>query len=240
MLAFPLAALAACGDHLTDPDDLLESEEAEAVLRSAGSLPLLPAFLDAADGPDATGAPLPERERTSLVRARERWDAGAAVSDSRGAARRRLAIGYALPVLLEVVPPEEWGESREQIDAWVTTARSMLEHLTIPEVENRLKAAEAHLARSDEALSGRSRLHYLLLAGSELVETTPRSVARTLSRQARSALQRATSTPGPTLPEATLRRAERLSDWSIRAVEEGNYLRAIQRAYYALQLLESP
>lgn len=239
MLAFPLAALAACGDDLTDPDDLLESEEAETVLRSAGSLPLLPTFLDAADRPDATGALLLERERTTLVRARELWDAGAAVSDSRGAARRRLAIGYALPVLLEAVPPEEWEASRDRIDAWVTTARSMLDHLTIPEVDARLTAAEAHMVRYDAARSERSRLYYLLLAGSELVETTPRYVARTLSRQAQTTLQRATSAPGATLPEATVRRAERLSDWSIRAMEEGNYLRAIQRAYYALQLLEA-
>lgn len=231
MLAFPLVALGACGDDITDPDGLIESAEAEAVMRSAEALPLLPQFLDLGEGA-AVG------QRAMLQRARELWDAGTAADDPRAAARRRLAVSYALPSLLEVVPDEDWAESRERVDDWMVTASAMLRHLSIPEVEARIRAASEQLKRSDAATSDRSRAYYLLLAGSELVETTPRFVARAMVRDARTAVQAAASETAEPLPAATLRRAERMKDWSATAVEEGEYLLAIQRAYYAIQLVE--
>lgn len=231
MLAMSLVALGACDDDITNPDGLIESAEAEAVMRSAEALPLLPEFLEV--GEDAGSG-----ERATLLRARELWNAGAASGDARAAARRRRAVGYALPVLLDVVPDEEWAESRERLNDWLVTASAMLRHLSIPEVEARIKAANQHLNRSELARSDRSRIYYLLLAGSELVETTPRFVARTLVRDARVAVQTASgATPAP-VAASTLRRAERMRDWSATALEEGEYLLAIQRAYYAIQLVE--
>lgn len=231
MLALPLVALGACGDDITNPDGLMASAEAEAVMRSAEALPLLPQFLDL--GNDA-----PARQLATLHRARELWDAGTAADDPRAAARRRLAVGYALPVLLEVVPAEDWMETRERVDDWMITASAMLRHLSIPEVEVPMRAAALQLERSDAARSERSRAYYLLLAGSELVETTPRFVARTLVRDARAAVRAAASENAAPVADATLRRAERMKDWSATAVEEGEYLLAIQRAYYAIQLVE--
>lgn len=231
MLALPLAALGACGDAITDPEGLIESAEAEAVMRSADALPLLPDLLDMAGdaGP---------RQRAMLQRARELWDAGTAGDDQRAAARRRLAVGYALPVLLEAVPGEEWTASRERIDAWLVTVSSMMQHLSLPPVEARIEAARHQLSRSDDAVSERSRAYHLLLASSELVETTPRYVARTMVRDAERAVDRASEATADPLPATTLRRAERMKDWSAAAVEEGEYLLAIQRAYYAIQLVE--
>ncbi len=231
MLALPLAALGACGDAVTDPDGLIESAEAEAVMRSAEALPLLPEMLD-------FGADVGPRQRAMLQRARELWDAGTAGDDQRAAARRRLAVGYALPVLLEAVPAEQWSASRERTDAWLVTVSSMMQHLSLSPVEARIEAARHHLSRADAAVSERSRVYHLLLASSELVETTPRYVARSLARDAERAVRRASEDTADPLPATTLRRAERLKDWSAAAVEEGEYLLAIQRAYYAIQLVE--
>jgi hypothetical protein len=231
MLVLPLAALGACGDAITDPDGLLESAEAEAIVRSAEALPLLPELLDMV--PDAG-----PRQRATLQRARELWDAGTAGENQRAAARRRLAVGYALPLLLAAVPPEEWTASRERIDEWLDTVSSMMQHLSLPLVEARIEAARHQLSRADAAVSDRSRAYHLLLASSELVETTPRYVARTMALDAERAVHRASEATADPLPAATLRRAERLKDWSAAAVEEGEYLLAIQRAYYAIQLVE--
>ena len=228
-------ALAACGDDVTSPDGLIDSAEAEAVLRSADALPLLPSYLESADS-------VGERARLTLVRARELWDAGTAVDDARGAAWRRRAIGYALPMLVETVPSNGWGEARESLANWIATATEMLSQLSMPDVEARIEAAMRELVRADRATTDRTRAYHLLLAGSELVETTPRFVARSMARDADAAVRRARGkSEGAAragFPEATLERAERLKDWSARAVETGDYLLAIQRAYYAIQLVE--
>ena len=222
-------ALSACGDEVTDPDGLIQSAEAEAVNRSARALPSLTALMDGIDPPE-------DRSRATLFRARELWDAGTAVDDPRGAARRRLAVGYALPVLMESLPEPVWVDARDRVDDWVATANSMLQHLSIPRVQTRLDAAARHLERSDAAYSDRSRVYHLLLASSELVETTPRYVARTMAAEAQAAVI-AAGERNPRLPDRVLERAERLKDWAVLAVEEGEYLLAIQRAYYAMQLV---
>lgn len=223
------AALSACGDEVTDPDGLIQSAEAEAVTRSARALPSLAGLVDGL-------APEDDRSRATLFRARELWDAGSAVDDPRGAARRRLAVGYALPVLMEMIPEPEWVDARDRLDDWIATANSMLQHLSVPRVETRLDAAVRHLERSDAAYSERNRVYHLLLASSELVETTPGYVARTMAADARAAVQSARERE-PRPEERVLDRAERLKDWAVLAVEEGEYLLAIQRAYYAIQLV---
>lgn len=236
MLGSALAVLSACEDHVTDLDGLMDSAEAEAVLRSADELPLLPHFIDAAD--DASG------HSTALVRAREMWDAGtgagSAVGDPHGATRRRAAVRYAVPVLVESVPAQEWGAARERIEEWMSTASAMLRHLSIPEVESRLESAARELRQSDAAVTERARVYHLLLAGSDLVETTPRFVARSMTREAAGAVERASGRTEPPVSSGTLERARRLKDWAVRAIDEGDDLLALQRAYYAIQLLEAP
>ena len=222
-------ALSACGDEVTDPDGLIQSAEAEAVTRSAQALPSLAGLMDGLEPED-------DRNRATLFRARELWDAGTAVDDPRGSARRRLAVGYALPVLMEMIAEPEWVDARDRLDDWVATASSMLQHLSIPSVENHLDAAVRHLERSDAAYSERSRVYHLLLASSELVETTPGYVARIMTAEAQTAVQAARERE-PRPKERVLDRAERLKDWAVLAVEEGEYLLAIQRAYYATQLV---
>lgn len=236
-LAMSLPAASACEDEVTDPDAFLESAEAEAVMRSAEALPLLPEFLDRAS-PDEAG------DRAMLVRARELWAAGSMPGDPRSEARRRLAVAYALPIVAPSVTVEERAAARERADDWVATAGSMVQHLSMPLLERRLDTARRYLQSSDRGRTEEDRIRYLLLATSTLVETTPRFVARTLAADADAAVvaaerRNADGTDGH-VDTRTLERAARLKDWAGRAVEEGDYLLAIQRAYYAIQLAEGP
>lgn len=233
LLILALAGLAGCDDDVTDPDAFLESAEAEAVMESARQLPTLPDLL-------AEASPGNVRERAILLRAQELW-AGGALTDGRADSRRRLAVGYALPVLVGSVPEEEWSAARDGLEEWMVTVERMLRQIALPEVQERIVAAERYLARSDaSAGEDRRRRYYLLLAMSELVETTPRFVAVTLVEEASRAVSRRgqpdQDAAGPT--ERTMERAERLKDWAEQAVVEGEYLLAIQRAYYAIQLVE--
>lgn len=231
-----LAALAllagACGDEVTDPDALTDSAEAEAVLRSAAALPALPRLIDLAGDP-------PERSgRLALYRAQELWAAGLATDDDRGRARRRLAARYAVPSLFAALEPADWEDAEAGLLDWIATAESLLQHIALPRVETRLAAARAHLGRAAAATDERARATALLLAGAELVETTPRFLARSLAAEADAAVRDARARAAdPEDPD--LLRATRLKDWAARAVAEDDHLVAIQRAYYALQLVET-
>lgn len=220
--------LTACGDDLTGTDDLLDSAEAEAVLRSAAALPALPSVITrAGDPPTAAG-------RASLFRAQELWAAGTATADSRGRADRRLAVRYAAPTLAASLDSPAWDDVQAGMEDWIHTAESMLQHLRIGGVDAHLASARGYIGQADDARQPTDRARLLLLAGSELVETTPRFVARRLATEAEAAVAVDTGTVG----QADLERARRLADWAARAVEEGEYLLAAQRAYYAIQLVE--
>ncbi len=229
------AAVYGCGDDVTDPDAFLESAEAEAVMLSAEELPLLPDLM-------ASAEPATSREEAVLLRARELWAAGN-VDDERSDARRRLAIRYALPVLTDALSEEEWGAVQEGLEEWLLTVESLINRLALPAVEDRVAAARRYLTWAGGPVSDEQRRRYYLLLGmSELVETTPRFVARRLTREARDAVERAVASADAGdragVSDRTLARAVRLNGWADRAVVEGEYLLAIQRAYYAIQLVE--
>lgn len=228
-----LAALAAaCGDDVTDPQALLDSAEAEAVLRSAAALPALPAVIErAGDPPDA-------RDRVALYRAQELWAAGTAGADRPGRARRQLAVRYATPGLAARLDAADWDDVERGLLEWITTAESMLQHVELPGVTERLQSARSLLAVAASAAGAEARARALLLAGSALVETTPRFVARSLTAEAEAAVARAiAAADDPDDPR--LQRAARLKDWAVVAVDDGDYLLAVQRAYYAVQLAEA-
>lgn len=235
ILTLALLGLYGCGDEVTDPDALLESAEAEAIIQSAMALPLLPTLTERV-------TPASARDEAVLIRARELWAAGAAPGPRADALRRR-AVEYALPVLEASIPPEEWAGVRSDAEDWMDTAEGMLRHLSLPPVEERIQTARSYLTLSDGSVD-RRRTHYLLLALAELTATTPRFVARTMVRDAAAALSRAATpsggTPGPANDphDRALQRAVRLKEWAEQAVNEGDYLLAIQRAYYATQLVE--
>jgi hypothetical protein len=227
-----LVAVAACGDEVTDPQAVLDSAEAEAVLRSAAALPALPAVIARAGDPPRAAA------RLALYRAQELWDAGTAADDDRAAARRRLAVRYAAPALAERLGPGDWDDIEAGLLDWITTAESMLQHIDLPRVSVRLGSARRHVAAAAATRDPVARARSLLLAGSDLVETTPRFVARSLTADAEAALAEVDGA-GAEPEDARLQRALRLKDWAVQAIDQGDYLLAVQRAYYAIQLVEA-
>ncbi|HUE76338.1 MAG TPA: hypothetical protein VMM83_00225 [Longimicrobiales bacterium] len=233
-LAFAALAafIAACGDDVTDPQALLDSAEAEAVLRSAAALPALPAVIERA------GDPTDSRDRLALYRAQELWATGTAADDRTARARRRLAVRYAAPGLTARLGVADWDEVDSGLRQWITTAESMLRHVELPDVRDRLREAQSLLNRAATASDPGARARALLLAGAELVETTPRFVARSLTADAEAAVARAMAAADDA-EDPRLQRALRLKDWAVRAVEDGDYLLAVQRAYYAVQLAEA-
>jgi hypothetical protein len=227
-----IVSMAGCGDDPIQPDALARFAEADAVMRSATALPSLSEL--AAGVSSASPA-----QRATLTRAQELWSAGSRPEQPRGLAQRRVASGYAAPVLTDLVGAEEWPGIRARVDDWLGTAEQMTSHLVLPSVEERLRAARRHLGRGDDATSPDLRVYYLLLSMAELVETTPGFVARGMVDEAGRAVGRAEAALDGARRDGMLERARRLADWSARAIDEGDYLRAIQRAYYAIQLVES-
>jgi hypothetical protein len=224
-----VALLTACGDDPIRPDELFEFVEADAVTRSAAALPSL--------GEIALATPTTQpSHRAALVLAQQFWTAGAAADPVTGRATRRRAVAYATPVLAELVADDEWPIIRERAEDWMRIAETMLRHLILPDVERRIASARHHLERAESATSAEAQVYNLLLALSDLVETTPRFVARGLVGDAAAAVQRAEAR-GNTSP-AQMERARRLADWAARAAAEEDDVRAIQRAYYAIQLVE--
>ncbi len=226
--------LAGCGDDPVQPDALFEFVEAEAVVRSAAALPTLSEIVLDAPVTDPI-------QRATLDLAHQLWVAGSARAHIAGPAQRRSAVTQAGPLLAELVTDEEWAVLRVRTDEWTAIAEGMLRHLSIPAVEYRLASARRHLARSDDATSREDRVYHVLLAMSDLVETTPRFVARALVDRATRLVAAADGAAREDLDEtasAALERARRLADWAARAMEDGDDVRAIQRAYYAIQLVE--
>lgn len=233
-LAVLVAGLTACGDDPFDPNARFDHTEAEAVMRSAAALPSLPAIVASATITDPGQGAI-------LVRAQELWLAGAVAVDARGPAQRRIAAGYAAPILAAAVPSDEWGRVRADVDQWLVTASRMVQQLPMPIVEARIDDALNNLARADGAAAPETRAYHLLLASSDLLETTPRFVARTLARDAAIAVRRAEARAARAADDRrdrSLERARRLADWAAEALADEDHVRAIQRAYYALQLME--
>ncbi len=230
-----LAALAmlfaACGDDPTRPDILAELLEAEAIDRSAAALPGMAELLNT-----ASAAGLENRAR--MIQIRELWTRGTNSLDGHGADHRRGAAALAVPLLAAGVPEEDWRVVRSRLEDWLSTADRMLLHLELPTVRERLADARRQLDRADAATSNEERVYHTVLAVSELVETTPRYVARTLVADAKSAVARAESAAEAGLHLRLLTRARRLADRAGRAMDEEDHMRAIQRAYYAIQLVE--
>ena len=233
-----LALLCAC-DDATDPAGLAESVEAEAVRRSAAGLPSLPALI-------AEARPAGEPERAVLYDAGQLWVVGSAEDSPVGRSRRQAAARRAAPILAAALPTERWDAVEAALQNWLAVADRMLQHLRLPELDRRVRAGHHHLDRAHRAAPA-DRPRHLLLAAAELVDTTPRMVARRMLARAEAAL--ATARPmGPATDRAgergaaqgdrDLQRARRLKDWAAQAVEGEDYLLAIQRAYYAAQLVE--
>lgn len=242
-VALLLPLTGACDDAVTEPDGFVLAEEAEAVLRSAAELPTLPDIIQRTAPVDGAR----DRSRMVLDRAQELWMAAAADGNPVMAARRRRsAIAMASPYLAERTDRQDLDGIQQELRGWVNLASGMLRHLDLPEVETALDDAVQYLARADVAAARgdhATAVWFTLTAESRLLDTTPRVVARRLADQVAAMLrterERSPDHDGAAVPDdETMLRAERLVAGARQALDEEDYLRAIQRAYYARQLLE--
>lgn len=215
---------AACSDAPTDPlAQLMTGETAEA----AGLPVVLPGLTELAvqAGVEETVAPQlvewqsswDDPARGAVTRANVVHDVAPVIADALGAGGVSLALSTLHRVeqdlaLLEDVPAD--------VAFDVASVRSLVR-------ESRLALDEG---RTDFALTAG------LLAADRMRELGPRAVARTLVARADRALM---ATVGvETVDALSLSRGERMLDGARAALAEGHDERAVQRAFYAVQLLE--
>lgn len=220
-----LATLAACQDAPTDPMVGLVAEEAGGALAMGARLP----------DPTRWATPEFDGEAARAVEAwRRSWDLPLAE------ARRVRAAVY--PVLIlgmkEVAPREVLTDEVAALGGAVLRAVALDVAVLPPHVAAGLVEASAQhsvataaLARGDiEAL-----LSALIRGGDAFREVGPEAVARDLVSQVEAAFGRLL--PDDPYLQKDLERLRRLIQGGRQAVDEGNWVLAIRRAYYAKGLL---
>lgn len=254
-----LAALVAagCADAPTEPGALLVAKETRAALQVSESLPTLPGLMAraqagaaAAAGSEAPGTPA--AEDVALERAFGLWldaqalDARASepAGDDGLAAD---AYAAAAPVLAARLGAAGLRAAQEDARGWVSLARPLVSAWERPGLRAALEEGEALLAGSEEHLAAGdsvAAVRALLHAADRLHETTPWAVSGVLLGESEAELRRLGAgaiDPSPPPSDAVavrLARVQRLLHGARAAREEGDYPLAIQRAYYARQLLD--
>jgi hypothetical protein len=217
-------ALSACHDASGDPVAAIVAEETAPAVSFDAALPALPVL--------ASTTGLEEELRGPLADWTESWEG---LGDR---AARDAALEEAVPVLAEVLG--QGGVSatlRPVLDA----ARALNEVDEVPpglapaidEVRLTVRASEAALrtGRLDHALRDG------LMAADRLREIGPESVARVLVARAEDLLARAVE-PDGRADRIDQDRAEGLLTRARRALDDGEFTLALQRAYYAVRILE--
>ncbi|HEX7119438.1 MAG TPA: hypothetical protein VF212_11655 [Longimicrobiales bacterium] len=238
-LAATLAA--ACADAPTEPMALVVAAETEAALQVSRSLPTLPRLVQRLT---ASGALEPDAAE-ALASARSLWlDAEAAADPETARALRRDAITRAAPAVARALGPAGLAEVEAGLRRWVELAGAAVGGAELPGVAaalaaGRVRLGAAEAARRDGRLERAAAL--LLEAADRLRETTPRAVAQRLIHRAEEALaaERRRARPEAAADDVARRRAERLLHGAREALDAGDPVRAIRRAYYARQLLGS-
>jgi hypothetical protein len=224
------ALLAACQDSSTDPLALILSDDTWSALAADGHLPSVEALV--------TQSGLQGTVTESAARWSSSWelplDAGREV---RRAAYEQVSAPLADALSAEAVAEHvaALGEVLAAADALTFGQASSGLAISFEAATLRHREAVAALAdgRRGEALSQ-------TLQGSDLLrEVGPEGVARMLLARAEGELARVSAQGAPASDEATTRveRGERLIRGARQALDEGDYLRAIQRAFYACQVL---
>ncbi|HEX6937870.1 MAG TPA: hypothetical protein VF158_00550 [Longimicrobiales bacterium] len=237
LLAAALAA--ACTDAPTEPLALVVAAETEAALRVAEALPTLPQVVDRL----VAAGRLDPADAATLAAARSLWVEADGVADAASARLlRRRAYAQAAPAVARALGPAGLAEAETGLRRWIELAGAAASGAELPGIAAALADGRALLAAAQSARQrGRSDREAALLleAADRLRETTPGAVARRLILQAEEALEarRGAAAPGAMERDAAWRRAERLVDGAREALEAGDPVRAIRRAFYARQLL---
>ncbi len=258
-----LLGLAACGDAPTSPDALLVTPETQAALAVGESLPRLPAFLAAVGpapvlarpagaGPRAAGStaeagpePAASVDQPALARASALWAAADSLSarGEDGEALRREAYEVAVPVLAAGLDTAVLHRLQRRLERWASLASSAMKRADLPDLAARLESGRSLLADARQAEAAGDRagaVRATLLASDGLSATTPPAVAARLTADAEALLSRIQFERGERREDPAqhrIERADRLVRGAREALAARQYELAIQRAFYARELL---
>jgi len=224
-LALALLSMSACEDHPLEGDSWVSDAMARPALEVVTPLPELGSMI-------STGDAAPFSEWLPLVDA---WNATWTVGLGAGRSSRAAIYEAAFPAMAE-------GLTKIQVDGILTPVRDALAqvqdpatlpfHLALAMGESTRILRRAEEAAEDIRWSDAGELG--LRAADALREAMPPTVAATLVEEAEKVFA---SSDLNRLSASDLRRATRLTRWARSALQSGDYDRAIQRAFYAGQLL---
>jgi hypothetical protein len=241
--------LAGCTDTPTQPA-MLVTPETQAAIKLASSLPTLPEFVTKAHTADVpAGSTLGEAEtrRAMLTHAQNSWQLAEVLGNSEEARALRIqAYDEAVPALAPILSDDDVAAAQQRLLDWAVLAGSVVQAAAkrpdaLPGFADALRQGKTLIEHGvQDRLAGdrAAALERTLEAADVLAATTPRGVALSLTRAAESALVVAQRTPPDRLSAEELQRAARLVRSAREALADGDYERAIRRAYYARQLLK--
>jgi hypothetical protein len=215
-----------CQDSGTDPLAVIVTPETRGALALGANLPSLPS-LAAQAGVEERVAPLLES-----------WLGSWAIGLQEGRARRQLAYAAALDPISGSLDARAVEEALSEVESALHSTWTMPFMESAPMVRNVVSQAQRSLEQGRAALERNDVSEALLLtmqSADLLREASPQVVATALVVEAEIALGRI-QTVDP-YPDENLTRARRLARGARLALAEGDFPRAIRRAYYACQLL---
>jgi hypothetical protein len=234
LLAGVLVPLWGCGDLDTGPPVELRSEDPVVSLHFSDRLPTFAALVE-------RWAPQPGLERLS-----EEWQTSWEEAESGGPAARRAVVEAGSALLVDAVPNTALNEAFRQVDEAIAAAEEVLGARIASDVREghpELTGPVVEAARHrDQALQARTvgdrevQLRHTLLAADLLRGTTAEPLALLFIEQGELELRRISELDP--YPSVTRDRARRLLLGAREAIETGNPVLGLQRAWYAVGLLK--
>lgn len=211
-----------CHDSPTDPTASLVAEETHSALHLDASLPSLPDLAAREGVEDHVAEPVGQ------------WVVSWERSEAEGRRLREDAYRAATPALADALGRPGVARAVEDVALALEATRDLTADAVPATMLDRLVRARAHHADARAALAAGDNavaLDAALRASDAFREVGPHSVALALVVRAEGALA------GASLDEQVHERTERLVRGAREAIDEEDWSRAIQRAFYACQLL---
>lgn len=220
--------LAGCHDASSDPLAVVLTEETRSVLAAEANLPSLSRLAAEAGADDR------------LASALDRWTLSWDLSVEEGRALRRGAHREAARPLAEALGSSVVGASVRSVGETLEAVTALEPDGLTEGIAENLREARAHHTLALSALAEGSAAHALegALVASDLIrEVGPESVTRLLLARATEHLEAALAGDSDGPGQVDIERGQRLIRGAQLALEERDYMRAIQRAFYACQVL---
>lgn len=208
--------------------------------------PLVGVVAGESEGALAVGVKLPDPEwlapaeglSIEATRAVETWQGSWSMEPEAGHAARVSIYGPLAHALAPTLAPGRLQEALVQLGEGVRHAGSIASEDLTPRLEQRVWQAKRARAEAADALDRGDTVRAVeatLRGGDALREVGPEAVARTLQREVEEAFGRVSE--GGSYSEKDMERLTRLVHGAREALDEGSWVLAIRRAYYARALL---